>query len=85
MQKIDAGNHRYLVKRAGAASVRGDSDAKFGVSLLTSYGTADKRGFVLGVRGAEFLGGRERRQGQRRAVRVDRGDSGDPVSLLRCS
>ena len=42
VQQISAGNHRYLVKRHGAASVRADQDAKFGVSLLTSYGTADK-------------------------------------------
>jgi hypothetical protein len=42
VQNISAGNHRYLVKRHGAASVRADDDAKFGVSLLTSYGTADK-------------------------------------------
>lgn len=42
VQKISTGNHRYLVKRHGAASVRGDNDAKYGVSLLTSYGTADK-------------------------------------------
>jgi len=44
VQKIDAGQHRYLVKRAGAAQVSGSADAKFGVSLLTSYGTADKSG-----------------------------------------
>lgn len=43
VQKISNGNHRYLVKRHGAATVRGDSDAKFGVSLLTSYGTADQQ------------------------------------------
>jgi hypothetical protein len=42
VQPISTGNHRYLVKRHGAASVRADQDAKFGVSLLTSYGTADK-------------------------------------------
>jgi hypothetical protein len=42
VQPISTGNHRYLVKRHGAASVRADNDAKFGVSLLTSYGTADK-------------------------------------------
>lgn len=41
VQKIKAGNHRYLVRRSGAANVRGDSDSRFGVSLLTSYGTAD--------------------------------------------
>ena len=44
VQQIAKGNHRYLVKRAGAANVRGDSDKKFGVTLLTSYGTADKSG-----------------------------------------
>jgi hypothetical protein len=43
VQQIAAGNHRYLVKRHGSASVRGDSDQKYGVSLLTSYGTADKQ------------------------------------------
>jgi hypothetical protein len=42
VQQVAAGNHRYLVKRHGAASVRGDNDARYGVSLLTSYGTADK-------------------------------------------
>lgn len=42
VQKIKAGNHRYLVRRSGAANVRGDSDARHGVTLLTSYGTADK-------------------------------------------
>jgi hypothetical protein len=44
VQHIAAGNHRYLVKRAGAATVKGDSDKKYGVTLLTSYGTADKLG-----------------------------------------
>ena len=44
VQKIDPGLHRYLVKRAGAASVRGDGDRKYGVTLLTSYGTADQSG-----------------------------------------
>jgi hypothetical protein len=43
VQQIAAGNHRFLVKRHGAASVRGDSDQKYGVTLLTSYGTADRR------------------------------------------
>ena len=42
VQQIASGNRRFLVKRHGAATVRGDNDAKFGVSLLTSYGTADK-------------------------------------------
>ena len=44
VQHIDQGNHRYLVKRAGAANVRGDTDQKFGVTLLTSYGMADRSG-----------------------------------------
>ena len=42
VQKIAAGNRRFLVKRHGAAAVRGDQDRKYGVTLLTSYGTADK-------------------------------------------
>ena len=44
VQQIDAGKHRYLVKRPSSASVRGDGDQKYGVTLLTSYGTADKHG-----------------------------------------
>ena len=44
VQKIANGYHRYLVKRPNATNVSGDSDQKFGVTLLTSYGTADKRG-----------------------------------------
>jgi hypothetical protein len=43
VQHVSAGNHRYLVKRSGNVSVRGDSDTKFGVTLLTSYATADER------------------------------------------
>jgi len=43
VQQIATGNHRFLVKRHGAASVRGDSDHKYGVTLLTSYGTTDKQ------------------------------------------
>ena len=43
VQKIAAGNHRYLVKRPNLAQVRDDGDRKFGVKLLTSYGTADRR------------------------------------------
>jgi hypothetical protein len=42
-QKIAAGNRRYLVKRASSTQVDSAKDAKFGVNLLTSYGTADKR------------------------------------------
>jgi hypothetical protein len=43
VQTIAAGNQRYLVKRPGTPKVRDDADAKFGVRLLTSYGTADHR------------------------------------------
>ena len=43
VQKIAAGNQRYLVKRSGAPAVMASSDRKYGVTLLTSYGTADKR------------------------------------------
>jgi hypothetical protein len=43
VQQIAAGKQRYLVKRPGTPKVRDDADAKFGVKLLTSYGTADHR------------------------------------------
>ena len=42
VQKIATGKHRYLVRRAGVPNVTGDGDAKFGVTLLTSYGAADQ-------------------------------------------
>ena len=44
VQQVAKGNHRYLVKRTNTANVRGDSDRKYGVTLLTSYATADKHG-----------------------------------------
>ncbi|MBC8024647.1 MAG: DUF4242 domain-containing protein [Steroidobacteraceae bacterium] len=43
IQWTAVGNQRYLVKRASSAQVNGAKDAAFGVKLLTSYGTADKR------------------------------------------
>ena len=43
VQHIAAGNNRYLVKRSGAPAVIANSDKKFGVTLITSYATADKR------------------------------------------
>jgi hypothetical protein len=43
VQHIAAGNHRYLVKRSGAPRVMADSDQKFGVTLITSYATADHK------------------------------------------
>ncbi|HEV7606724.1 MAG TPA: nickel-binding protein [Steroidobacteraceae bacterium] len=43
VQRIAAGNHRYLVKRAGAPGASANSDSKYGVTLLTSYATADKQ------------------------------------------
>jgi hypothetical protein len=42
VQQIANGNHRYLVKRSGAPDVVANSDRKYGVTLLTSYATADK-------------------------------------------
>jgi hypothetical protein len=42
VQKIGNGNHRYLVKRSGAPDVMASTDKKYGVTLLTSYATADK-------------------------------------------
>jgi hypothetical protein len=42
VQKVANGKQRYLVKRAGAANVKGDGDARFGVTLLTSYATQDR-------------------------------------------
>jgi len=43
VQHISAGNQRYLVKRSGAPNVMANSDRKYGVTLITSYATADKR------------------------------------------
>ncbi|HEU4780762.1 MAG TPA: nickel-binding protein [Steroidobacteraceae bacterium] len=43
VQRIAAGNQRYLVKRSGSPNVQAGSDQKFGVTLLTSYATADQR------------------------------------------
>ncbi len=40
VQEIATGHHRYLVKRSGSPRVRSEGDAKFGVTLLTSYGAA---------------------------------------------
>jgi hypothetical protein len=42
-QQIAAANHRYLVKRSGTGKVAAGGDAKHGVTLLTSYATADQR------------------------------------------
>jgi len=42
VQKIKAGNQRFLVKRAGAANVKGGGNAQFNVVLLTSYATKDR-------------------------------------------
>ncbi len=43
VQHIATGKRRFLVKRHGAAAVRGDGDQKYGVALLTSYGTAGEQ------------------------------------------
>jgi Protein of unknown function (DUF4242) len=42
VQNVAKGNQRYLVKRAGAANVKGEGDSRFGVKLLTSYATQDR-------------------------------------------
>jgi hypothetical protein len=42
VHKLAAGNHRYLVRRPGVPNVSGGGDGKFGVTLLTSYGSADQ-------------------------------------------
>ena len=43
VQHIAKGNHRYLVKRSGSPGLMANSDKTFGVTLLTSYATADKQ------------------------------------------
>jgi hypothetical protein len=43
VQKIAAGNHRYLVTRRGDAMINEASDTRFGVRLITSYLTEDQR------------------------------------------
>jgi Protein of unknown function (DUF4242) len=42
VHNIAAGNHRYMVRRAGVPNATSDGDRTFGVTLLTSYGTADQ-------------------------------------------
>jgi hypothetical protein len=43
VQHIASGNQRYLVKRSGTAAATTNSDRKYGVTLITSYSSADKR------------------------------------------
>ena len=43
VHKIAPGNQRYLVKRSGAPAVTSESDKKYGVKLITSYATEDRR------------------------------------------
>jgi hypothetical protein len=43
VQKIAPGNQRYLVKRSGAPAVLASNDKQYGVTLITSYATEDKR------------------------------------------
>lgn len=43
VQKIAAGNQRYLVTRQGAAQFHDVNDEKFGVRLITAYLTADQK------------------------------------------
>jgi hypothetical protein len=41
VQKIAAGYQRYLVKRSGAPVLKPNTEKKFGVTLITSYSSAD--------------------------------------------
>jgi len=43
VQQIKAGNHRFLVTRRGGDGFHDVNDDKFGVRLITSYLTEDKR------------------------------------------
>jgi uncharacterized protein DUF4242 len=43
VQKIAAGNQRYLVKRSGAPVLKPGTEKQFGVTLITSYASADNR------------------------------------------
>ena len=43
VQKIAAGNHRYLVTRRGDVVINEANDTRFGVRLITSYLTEDQR------------------------------------------
>ena len=42
VHKISTGNHRYLARRVGAPNVASHGDRKIGVTLFTSYGSADQ-------------------------------------------
>ena len=53
-QKITAGNQRFLVTRRGDAAFHDLNDDKFGVRLLTSYVTADKRNSYSVYEGPSF-------------------------------
>lgn len=53
-QKIAAGNQRFLVTRRGDAAFHDLNDEKFGVRLLTSYVTADKRNSYSVYEGPSF-------------------------------
>jgi len=43
VQKIAAGYQRYLVKRSGAPVLKPNTEKQFGVTLITSYSSADHR------------------------------------------
>lgn len=43
VHKVADGNHRFIVTRRGDAVINESNDARFGVRLITSYLTADRR------------------------------------------
>ena len=54
VQKIAPGNHRYLVTRRSDAAFHDVNDGKFGVRLITSYLTGDKRNSYSIYEGPDF-------------------------------
>ena len=54
VQELAAGNHRYLVTRRSDAVFHDVNDEKFGVRLITSYLTQDKRNSYSIYEGPDF-------------------------------
>jgi hypothetical protein len=54
VQKIAAGNHRYLVTRRSDVAFHDVNDEKFGVRLITSYLTEDKHNSYSIYEGPDF-------------------------------
>jgi hypothetical protein len=54
VQEIAPGNHRYLVTRRSNVSFHDVNDGKFGVRLITSYLTEDRRSSFSIYEGPDF-------------------------------